>query len=146
MGIDPGTTTAVAVFDLQGNLPHTVSRRGFRRSAIQKFILEQGTPLLIASDITPLPRSVQKVASAFSAAKVAPEKTLGWKDKKRVVESFLKEKSPIAKPWRNAHEKDALIAGYRAWKRIRPRLDKMERKRGRKGMEETMRLSLLNGG
>lgn len=141
VGIDPGTTTGVALFDLQGSLLEVKSKRHFSKAAITRYIISNGSPLIIASDMNPLPKGIEKIASSFSSLVIIPEKVLRWKDKKRIVETFLKERELLEKPWRNSHEKDALIAAYLAWKRIRPRLLKLERK----GLShETLRTS-LNG-
>lgn len=123
VGMDPGTTTALAVFDSCGKLLATVSKRGFTRSAARMFILERGHPLAIASDITPVPRSIARIASSLGARIISPERELRWKDKKRVVEAFL-EQSGEERPWKNAHERDALVAGFRAWKSLRKWLEK----------------------
>lgn len=125
VGIDPGTTAGIALFDVDGNLVEVTSKRSFSKAAMRLFILEHGDPLVIASDMTPLPKGIETIASSFDARVVTPGRVLRWKDKKRIVESFLKAHGERA--WENQHEKDALIAGWYAWKRLRPRLMKMER-------------------
>jgi hypothetical protein len=131
VGIDPGITTGVAVFDMQGHLLLAESRRNFRLSEIRKFILERGRPLIIASDMNPLPRSIEKIASSFSARVVFPEGVLTKKSKRRIAGDFLKKwnaRHENGLPWKNRHEKDALVAGWYAWKRIRRTVSKMEKR------------------
>lgn len=140
VGMDPGTTTAVAIFGLDGALLTITSRRGFARAALRKLILEQGSPVVIASDVSPLPKAVGKAVASFSALPMLPEQPLGWRDKKRILEAFCKDQVPAARPWRNVHERDALIAGFRAWKRLRPRLQKIDQ-----ASVEAVRASLLAG-
>ena len=61
VGIDPGTTTGLALFDLEGNFLLAESRRNFRKAEIRKFILDQGSPVIIASDINPIPKSIARI-------------------------------------------------------------------------------------
>ena len=126
VGLDPGGTSAIAVFDLDGNLLMTESRRGFGKPEIRKAILGKGLPLVIAGDTNPVPKGIRKVASSFSSHILSPERSLGWRDKRRLSEAFLEKAG--RRPWKNAHEKDALIAGFYAWKKLRPRLEKLRRK------------------
>ena len=146
VGIDPGTTTGLAFFDLEGTFLCTESRRNFKRSEIRKFILEQGKPIIIASDMNPLPQSIEKIASCFSARVIFPEGVLTRKDKRRIVGDFLKEwdESGNAVPWKNQHEKDALVAGWYAWKRVRRTVFKIEKRFGRGGKDRILE-SVLRG-
>lgn len=130
VGIDPGTTAGVAIFDFEGSLLVTESRKGFSRAQIRKFIREQGSPLIIASDMNPLPRSVDKIASFFSTRTIFPDSVLKEKDKRRLVRDFLKEWGGV-QPWKNHHEKDAIVAGWYAWKRIRVAVAEIDKKIGR---------------
>lgn len=147
MGIDPGTTTGLAVFDLEGNFLGVGSRRNFSRAEIRKFILEQGRPVIIASDVNPLPRSIRKIASSLDSRVVFPETSLTHKDKRRIALDFLKTWGQES-PWRNQHEKDALVAGWHAWKRVRPTMRKIERRLGPRDREarDFVKSSLLREG
>lgn len=127
VGIDPGTTTGVALFDLEGNFLLVESGKHFTRAAIRKFIFEHGSPVIIASDMNPLPRSIEKIASSFSSRVIIPEGVLSRKDKRRIAGNFLKAWEEEV-PWRNQHEKDAVVAGWYAWKRIRGTVSKIEKK------------------
>lgn len=118
----------MAAFDVHGQLLDVVSKRGFRKAAMREWILEHGSPIVIASDVVSLPKGMEKIVSSFESEVVLPESQWEWRDKKRILEAFLEEQQPQERPWKNVHEKDAIIAGYHAWKRIRPRLEKQRRK------------------
>ncbi|MBI4182262.1 MAG: DUF460 domain-containing protein [Candidatus Aenigmarchaeota archaeon] len=146
VGMDPGTTAAVAVFDLEGTLLVTVSGRGLPAAAMRKLILDQGNPVIIASDIRPLPRSIEKLAAALAARAVSPERPLDWKDKRRLAGELSALNRLQGRAWRNALERDAQVAGFRAWKRARPRLEKARRLMAR-GMDypDAVRMSVADG-
>lgn len=89
--------------------------------------MDAGIPLVIASDMNPLPRSIGKIASSFSSKVICPEGVLTRKDKRRIARDFL-EKTNSKPPWKNQHEKDAVVAGYHAWKRVKGTVAKIEKK------------------
>ncbi|MBI4173519.1 MAG: DUF460 domain-containing protein [Candidatus Aenigmarchaeota archaeon] len=118
IGIDPGTTTGMAFLDLKGNLVLTRSGRNLSRSDVSKIIADAGRPLIIAVDINPVPKRVEKLAAAFSAKLMWPEESLQKADKNKLIEEYQLQA--------NRHEKDALSAAVYAYKRIRPVTNKIE--------------------
>ena len=73
VGIDPGTTTAVAALDLDGNLLHLASSRQMNMSDVIESLYKVGKPLIIASDVQEMPFTVEKIRRAFSAIAYTPE-------------------------------------------------------------------------
>jgi predicted RNase H-like nuclease (RuvC/YqgF family) len=110
VGIDPGTTTAIAALDLEGNLLHLSSSRQTSMSDVTEVLYKIGKPLIIASDVHEMPYSVEKVRRAFNGVAYTPRQDMS-------VETKLELASPHS--YRNDHERDALSAAldaYRSYK------------------------------
>ncbi len=72
VGIDPGTTTAIAALDLEGNLLHLSSSRQMSMSDVTEVLYKIGKPLIIASDVHEMPYSVEKVRRRSTALPIPP--------------------------------------------------------------------------
>ncbi|MCZ7398959.1 MAG: DUF460 domain-containing protein [Candidatus Methanoperedens sp.] len=81
VGIDPGTTTAIAVLTLEGELQMLHSSRTISIPDVIEMIAEQGRPLIIASDVFPTPNAVEKIRRAFNAVSGSPDVILTAGDK-----------------------------------------------------------------
>lgn len=152
MGIDPGTTVGLAFLDLEGGLVLLKSGRSMGVSEIDRVIDKTGNPLIISTDVSPPPRIIGKVSSAFSARMIFPEKSLSRREKNMIARNYCKGVLKARKPpWKNRHEKDALVSAVFAWKRVRPTIkkirDKLRKHRIQPGeMEEFIRLNALANG
>ena len=110
VGIDPGTTTAIAALDLEGNLLHLSSSRQMSMSDVTEVLYKIGKPLIIASDVHEMPYSVEKIRRAFNGVAYTPRQDMS-------VEAKLELAAPH--PYKNDHERDALSAAldaYRSYK------------------------------
>lgn len=105
VGIDPGTTTAVAVLDLDGNLMHLESSRQMNMAGVIESLYKVGKPLVVASDVQEMPYSVEKIRRAFSAIAYTPKQDTSVDIKLALTEGF---------PYENVHERDALSAALDA--------------------------------
>jgi predicted RNase H-like nuclease (RuvC/YqgF family) len=110
VGIDPGTTTAVAAIDLDGNLMHLKSSRQMNMADVIESLYRVGKPLVIASDVQPMPYSVEKIRRAFSAVPYSPRQDTSVETKMELTEQF---------PYENDHERDALSAALDAYRQYR---------------------------
>ncbi|MDD1692830.1 MAG: DUF460 domain-containing protein, partial [Methanoregula sp.] len=81
VGIDPGTTTAVAALDLDGNLLHLASSRQMNMGDVVESLYRVGKPLIIASDVQEMPHSVEKIRRAFSAVAYTPKQDVSVETK-----------------------------------------------------------------
>jgi len=119
VGIDPGTTTAVAILDIRGGLVNLFSSRVVSISDVIEHITRYGRPLIIASDVTPAPNTVEKVKRAFNAVLFLPGDSLP-----------TEEKINLAKPFGycNEHERDALAAALWAYKDCKNKFTHIEKK------------------
>jgi len=110
VGIDPGTTTAVAALDLDGNLLHLASSRQMNMGDVVESLYRVGKPLIIASDVREMPYSVEKIRRAFSAVAYTPKQDVSVETKVELTAAF---------PYGNDHERDALSAALDAYRQYR---------------------------
>jgi predicted RNase H-like nuclease (RuvC/YqgF family) len=106
VGIDPGTTTAAAVLDLDGEVLDVYSTRTDDTAAVTEWIIERGRPLLVAADVEPMPRTVEKFRRSFDAAGWVPASDLPVDEKKHRTREVSYD---------NDHERDALAAALYAY-------------------------------
>jgi hypothetical protein len=109
VGLDPGTTVGVAILDLHGELVELGSKREAGKSDLIKHILKFGKPLIIASDVNPMPKTIKKLASAFGSRTYYPEVSLTNLEKEDIASDFEEE-------IKNSHQKDALAAAIKAFR------------------------------
>jgi predicted RNase H-like nuclease (RuvC/YqgF family) len=110
VGIDPGTTTAVAALDLDGNLLHLASSRQMNMAGVIESLYKVGKPLIIATDVQEMPYSVEKIRRAFSAIAFVPKQDVSVDTKVELTAPF---------PYANDHERDALSAALDAYRQYR---------------------------
>ncbi|MEF8893338.1 DUF460 domain-containing protein [Halodesulfurarchaeum sp.] len=101
VGIDPGTTTAVGIVDLDGSPLETWHSRTADMATVIKWIIERGRPILVAADVTPMPETVEKIRRSFDAAAWTPARDLP------VDEKLHRTRNASTA---NDHERDALGA------------------------------------
>jgi predicted RNase H-like nuclease (RuvC/YqgF family) len=119
------------------------SDKNVSRSDLAGFISEFGSPVIISGDTNPAPRSVEKLASLFSARLVFPKETLSRKEKYELTRLFGAE---LDKSWSNRHERDALASALYAWGRFRnlmERVDKKLRAYGDRKLERYVKLRVI---
>ncbi|NIB98112.1 DUF460 domain-containing protein [Halobacterium sp. R2-5] len=76
VGVDPGTTTAVALVALDGRLLDVTSTRTADTAEVIEWIIERGRPVVVAADVTPMPATVEKIRASFDAAGWTPDSDL----------------------------------------------------------------------
>ncbi len=123
VGIDPGTTTAVAVLDFFGNVLLLESRKGMGRDEVVEMILEKGKPVIVSTDRSKPPATVEKIRSSFEAVLVRPKKDLSSLEKERLVPKGVKIK--------NKHERDALVSAILAFRKFSQLFARVEKVAGR---------------
>jgi predicted RNase H-like nuclease (RuvC/YqgF family) len=110
VGIDPGTTTAIAAIDLDGNLLYVNSSRQTSMADIVESLYRVGKPLIIASDVHDMPYSVEKIRRAFNAVAYTPKTDMSVESKIEITSTFSHT---------NDHERDALSAALDAYRQVR---------------------------
>lgn len=119
VGIDPGTNTGIAILDMHGGVVHISSRRSISKSGIIRVITKFGKPLIVAVDVQPAPKNIEKIASSVGSVMYVPFRSLSTKYKASTIKNFVKKyerMSGIRLKFKSRHEKDALAAALKALK------------------------------
>jgi hypothetical protein len=117
VGIDPGTTSAVAIMNLKGDLIELFSSKNMSSSDLIKKIASIGKPLIIASDVVPAPKKIEKVKRAFNASLY--ENAISVEEKISLTNDFH---------CKNEHERDALAATLYVFRCLKNKFEKIEKK------------------
>jgi len=105
VGIDPGTTVGIAALDLNGELMKVHSSRQMNMGDVIEFLYEIGKPIIIATDVSPMPFSVEKIRRAFQAVAYIPRQDISVETKYELAGKY---------GYGNDHERDALTAAIEA--------------------------------
>ncbi len=119
VGVDPGTTTAIAVLDLSGNLLGINSRKGWHHSEVVDYILSFGKPVVIATDKSNPPEFVSKLKATFNAVLYAPKEDMSVEKKKNLASRYKTA---------NDHERDALASAVEAFNSYKSKLLNIEKR------------------
>lgn len=101
VGIDPGTTTAVAIVGIDGEVLDILSTRTADTAAVIEWIIERGRPFIVAADVRPMPNTVEKIRRSFDAASWIPGTDLPIDEKQHRTRE---------EGYDNDHERDAIAA------------------------------------
>ncbi|MDG5818053.1 DUF460 domain-containing protein [Natronococcus sp. A-GB7] len=101
VGIDPGTTTAVAIVSLEGEVLDVWSSRTSDTADVIEWIVERGRPIVVAADVTPMPETVEKFRRSFDAAGWVPDSDLPIDEKQHRTRDH---------PYDDDHQRDAMAA------------------------------------
>ena len=116
VGIDPGTTSAVACVDFNGDLVKVHSGTEMPKSEIIEEIIAAGIPIIVASDKASTPSTVGTISSNLGAKLYAPDRDLSQKTKNNLGRG------------NNSHEVDASAAALHAYKQNAKSIRKLKRK------------------
>ena len=119
VGIDPGTTTAVAVVGIEGTVFDVWSTRTADTADVIEWIIERGRPLLVAADVTPMPETVEKIRRSFDAAGWVPDRDLPVD---------VKQHRTREEAYENDHERDAIAAALGAFDAHTDQFERIARK------------------
>ncbi|HDH44378.1 MAG TPA: DUF460 domain-containing protein [Thermococcus sp.] len=121
VGLDPGITVGIAALDLNGQVLTTYSERNMAISDVIKFISEIGHPIIISTDVNPAPGLVEKIARSFKALLFVPRESLKVEEKNELLRN-------LGVTVEDDHQRDALTAAYKAYLRLKPKLDHVDAK------------------
>ncbi len=121
VGVDPGTTTAVAVLDINGKLLGVRSKKNWNSAEVVEYILSFGKPVIVATDKSNPPEFVSKLRASFNALIHVPKEDTSVERKKYLVSPFKQNIS-------NDHERDALSAAIDAYNAHKNKLISVEKK------------------
>ncbi|MCD6139485.1 MAG: DUF460 domain-containing protein, partial [Thermococcus sp.] len=121
VGLDPGITVGIAALDLNGQVLTIYSERNMAISDVIKFISEIGHPIIISTDVNPAPGLVEKIARSFKALLFVPRESLKVEEKNELLRN-------LGVTVEDDHQRDALTAAYKAYLRLKPKLDHVDAK------------------
>ncbi len=109
VGIDPGTTTGLAVLSLEGKVLEINSWRDISLNDLIEKILEIGNPILVSTDVAPAPDTVKKLSTKLNAELWKPDKSLSKEEKREITKNYDTE---------NHHQLDALAATLKSFRYV----------------------------
>lgn len=127
------------MLDLHGNLVHLSSRRSIGKSEIIRHTSKLGKPLIVAVDVVPAPKNVERIASSMGSVLFVSKKSMSSKEKNDIVKRFrrkYKKTHDIELKIKGKHERDALAAAVKAWKSNSFLFRKIDNALRRKGLEK----------
>ncbi|MFH8108860.1 MAG: DUF460 domain-containing protein [Candidatus Aenigmatarchaeota archaeon] len=115
--------------DTKGNILNLSSLKNTTRAEIIKHILKFGDALIIATDVNPLPKGIEKIASSLGCKVFYPRVSMNYKEKAKLLDDFKQ----LVK---DSHQKDALAAALRAFRNYHSTFLKVEEVVKKLGREE----------
>lgn len=119
VGVDPGSTSAVAALNLDKDLVLLESDREFPADEIILKLIQKGHTVLVGCDTEKMPSLAEEIASSLGARKFSPEEDIS-RDRKRSMGSNGD----------NSHEKDAIAAAVHAYNQHQRRIRKINNEAG----------------
>jgi len=120
VGVDPGMVTGVAVMDLNGRVLRLMSGRGMTRGQIARSLASLGRALVFASDVSPPPDMVTKLAAVHSAMVFSPDRPMRTSEKSEIAGILSDEQGIVVE---DAHQRDSLAAAFKAFSSFRNKLE-----------------------
>ncbi|MFB6115624.1 MAG: DUF460 domain-containing protein [Candidatus Nanohalobium sp.] len=115
IGVDPGSTSAVAAVTLDGEIELLESGKNFPPSEIIERIVKVGRPVVVASDKGKTPSTVEDIATSLGAEIFEPEEDLDSERKRELGKGT------------NSHEKDAAASAMYAYNSLQREIKKIEK-------------------
>ncbi len=141
VGIDPGITVGIAVIDLNGKVIALHSERNMPIGEVFRFISEVGHPVIVATDVSPPPGFVVKISRSFKANLFVPRESIRVDEKKEIMRTLGIKAD-------DDHQRDALAAAYKAYLKVKPKLEHVEvkvREAGLGGEADKIKALVIQG-
>ncbi len=119
VGVDPGSTTAVAALDLRGEVVDIKSKKGWSPGEVVEFISSLGKPVVISTDKSSPPEFVSKIKASFNAVLYTPKEDISVEKKRLLTSKYITS---------NDHERDALAAAIDAFNSYKNKLINIEKR------------------
>ena len=132
VGVDPGTTTAVALLDLEGNVVLTRSKKGFSLPELREFVLQYGTPLLVCNDASPVQKAAARIAASFEAKTFFPAEPVSRREKRLLLKEYREKHNIVLE---NEHERDATFSAILAWLAYRDVFERVDNRVAKMGLD-----------
>lgn len=112
VGVDPGIAVGVSAIDIYGRPVILMKRKSMDREDVIEVLLKYGTPVVISTDVNPVPDTVKKIASQLGVRLYIPERTMSVEDKMRLVQEYSERYKVKVE---STHIRDSLAAAIRAY-------------------------------
>ncbi len=139
VGVDPGTTAAVAILTLEGEPISVYSGKNFSIQDIISYISQFGSPLIIATDVNPVPHTVDKLSRSFDCKLFVPPADIPVEEKNVLTRTYT---------LRDSHQRDALAAALKALEHYRAKFNNVDARLQEKGLQthsESVKHLVLKG-
>ncbi|MGQ9596611.1 MAG: DUF460 domain-containing protein [Thermoproteota archaeon] len=123
VGLDPGTTTGLAIMSLNGEILLLKSLRHWSRSDIIMEILNAGNPVLLATDKAEIPKAVRELSQVLKLMVFKVERESTLEDKKVIVKEFASRAGVEVK---DEHQISALYAAIKAFNNFKNEFNNIE--------------------
>ena len=123
LGIDPGVSTGLAALDIEGSFLFAESEREIGWKKIIDKVTRYGKVVLVATDVTPAPDLVRKVASTLDTALFVPNKSMDASEKRQLVGKYTRANDVLID---NDHASDALASAIKALGKFKNKFGKLE--------------------
>ena len=117
-GIDPGTTLAYALLDINGEVIKINSTKQHNLSSLILDIIKIGKVIVVGTDVKDVPYLIKNFANKVGAKIVSPKEDLKIEEKIRLTKNYR---------MLNKHERDALASAIMSFKRVRPLFIKIDK-------------------
>jgi len=134
VGIDAGIKTGYVILNLDGELIAAGVEKEASHERIVKVISGFGTPSVIATDVKPAPKFIEKIAARFSTPLFVPQKSI-----------LVEEKKKIGKGIVDPHIRDAYSAAVKAYRHYANRLRQIDKMDEVKAKKEKLKHLLIRG-
>ncbi len=139
VGIDPGTTTGIAILDTSRMVLATSSIRGLDFGTLIKEIIPYGNVLAVGTDKKVVPHLIARFAAKTGSKIFSPKDDLTKSEKQELIKEYPAK----------GHEADALAAALFAYYELKPILDKigifLEKERKNYLFADVTKLVVLKG-
>jgi len=132
VGIDPGVTVGLAVLTLNGESVLIESRRSWSFSDLIKAISELGEATIVSSDVSPASELLERISHKLNAVLFVPLSSMAANEKRQIAKEYAQN---FEFKIRNVHEADALAAAVKAYRHYQTRLEQVEEKLKRLGLD-----------
>lgn len=113
VGIDPGTTSGLAILGLEGEVLEINSFRDISLNELTQKVVETGNPILVSTDVSPAPDSLKQLSTMLDAKLWKPSKSLSKEEKRNLTKNYQTD---------DEHQLDALAASLKGYRFAKSRL------------------------
>lgn len=145
VGIDPGYNFGLAIIDIEGKVLFIDTMREISRAEITDIIRKYGKPIILATDVYPVPETARKLASSLRAKLYTPREKVEIMTKREIANTYIHNQGLVIK---DSHSRDALAAAYLAFREIRRKLQETEEYIKKTGLNiplKKVQLKVVNG-